>query len=132
MRGTWQTTGSGSGTGSAVLAIAGVAAAAVVLGPALATVGNTIADVAEVLMITVAVVAGLAVLATISYVAFRLHRRRAFPAAPVPVAAPPVVRAVQARSQPRQVGPARQVHIHHHWHGITPEEVAAVIRRDNP
>jgi hypothetical protein len=47
--------------------------------------------------------------------------------------APP--RPVQARSEPRpaigQQAPAIEQHIHHHWHGVSPEDVAELIRRDN-
>jgi hypothetical protein len=48
----------------------------------------------------------------------------------VALPAPTVVRAVQA---PREQRPAIEQHVHHHWHGISPEDVAEIIeqqRRD--
>jgi len=110
MKGTWQTTDEGGG-GGALLVILAVIAAAAVAGP---------------------VIAALAVAGGVALVAARVHRwraggtTRAFPSPALP-------RAVQAPREPRQVAsgqpPALEQHVHHHWHRVTAEDVAAIIRQ---
>jgi hypothetical protein len=58
--------------------------------------------------------------------AFDVHRWRAGGTVQGPLPAPPWQRAVQAPWEPR---PAIEQHVHHHWHGISPEGVAAIIER---
>ena len=33
----------------------------------------------------------------------------------------------RGRPEPRALPPRQEVHVHHHWHGVTAEDVAAII-----
>jgi hypothetical protein len=118
MKGTWQTTGSGSDSIGPVLGVIGaVILAAAVAGPVLAAVGELVRAV----LIAVAVVVVLAVIGGAAVVAHRLRH-------PQPRALPRRVygsTSVQGRSQPR-VLPARP-EVHLHFHGVTAEDVAAIV-----
>jgi len=96
---------------------------------AIAVAGPVLAAVAElihILLIAVAVLAGLAVVSVVAVLAFHVHRWRAGGTVQRPLPAAPWQRAVQAPREPR---PAIEQHVHHHWHGISPEDVAAIIER---
>jgi hypothetical protein len=38
---------------------------------------------------------------------------------------------VQGRAEPRALPARQEVHVHHHWHGVGAEDVAAVLARVN-
>jgi hypothetical protein len=133
MRGTWQTTdGGGSGLGVAVLVVLAVA----LLGPAVAA---AVAELVHALIIIAIVLLGMGAAGLVAAVAFRLRQERMNKDARVRPAPPPW-RPVQARREPRALSPTRpravgqaprEVHVHHHWHGVSGEEVAAIIQRQN-
>jgi hypothetical protein len=54
----------------------------------------------------------------------------------VPVPAPPPWRATAASREPRQVTSGQpkaiEQHVHHHWHGTSPEDMAEILRRQQP
>jgi hypothetical protein len=124
MCGTWQTTDGGGGSGllelvAAIVVIAVVVSAA---GPVVAAVGELV----HILLVTAAVLLGLAAVALVAYVAYRLRHKNAARA----IASPPGM-ARAARPLPAPQRPAigeSAVHIHHHWHGVDAEDVAAIIR----
>ena len=131
MRGTWQTTdGGGGGAGLAVLALI---AAAVLAVPVL----TALARVLEVLAVVLGAVAVLAVLAGAGAVVYRLRRGPA----PAPRGRPGHIRVTHL---PPAAGPAEPLpaprreaigaprpEVHVHFHGVTAEEVAAIIARQN-
>ena len=89
----------------------------------------------HLLLIVIEVLAGLAVAGVVALAAFHVHRWRAGGTSQRPLPAPPWQRAVQGTPAPRAVQapreqrPAIEQHVHHHWHGISPEDVAAIIAR---
>jgi hypothetical protein len=97
----------------------------VILGAiALAAIANSAAhalsDLIKVLAITGAVVLAVAGLAAV--VTYRVRHRNAR------ALTPPVMRALPA-PQPRALGRVREVHLH--FHGVSPEDVAAIIARQD-
>jgi hypothetical protein len=110
------THGGGFGLGD-LLAGAGVLLiVAALAGPVAAAVGALVHLLLVVAGILLAVAAG-------GLVAYVLYRRRH--PRPVPQ------REVTARQQARQLPPqprAIEQHVHHHWHGVTAEQVAAILR----
>jgi hypothetical protein len=129
MRGTWQTEDSGSGAGTAILVVLAVALLA---GPVLAAA----AALVDALIMAALVVLAVLVVAAVGVVVFRVRRRRAVAAAGGrpwlavgdPVA--PLPGAAQDRTGPRALPPRQELHVHHHWHGVSAEQVAEVIRQE--
>jgi hypothetical protein len=124
MKGTWQTTDGGGG-GQIVLALLAVLAVAAVAGP----VSAAAAELVHILLVIAAVLAGVAAFALVAFIAYRVRRRRSLPVAARALLPPGQARAAQPLPAPQQraIGqPA--VHIHHHWHGVDAEDVAAIIR----
>jgi hypothetical protein len=126
MKGTWQTTDGGGGL-AGPLAIGAAVLAAAVAGPVVAAA----AELLRAVVIIVAVAVALAVLAAAGFVAYRLRQGRAsrttrvsFPRA-VPLAR---AKSLSAPRPPAVEGP-RQVHLH--FHGVSAEDVAAIIARQN-
>jgi hypothetical protein len=124
------THGSGGlgGLGAALLVILGAAlfikAAPVVLGAA--------AELLHLVLIVAAVILGLAGVALAGFIAWRVHRYRHEGAARATALPPGSARAAQALQEPQRdaLPPAAgQVHIHHHWHGVIAEDVAAIFAR---
>jgi hypothetical protein len=118
------THGSGGGLGTALLVLVGAALAVKLAGPVVAAVSQLV----YVLIIVVTVAAGAGAAGAVGVLIWRWRHPR--PIAPR-VASPPVqARAAQAFPAPqrRAIEAPGQVHIHHHWHGVTAEEVAAIIR----
>ena len=123
------THGSSSGLGQVVVILLAVA----LLGPAIAA---AVAELVHLVLIVLAVVAGLAGAGVMALAAFYVHRQcaggtvqRPLPAPPRqrPMQGAPAPRAVQAPQDPR---PAleRGGQLHLHFHGVAPEDVAAIIR----
>jgi hypothetical protein len=126
------THGSGGFDAMPLLIIIG---AIVLAGPVLAAV----AELIHILLIVLAVLAGLAAVGVAALAAFHVHRWRTGGTSQRPLPAPPSQRAVQGAPAPRAVQapreqrPAIEQHVHHHWHGISPEDIAAILnRRDDP
>jgi hypothetical protein len=100
--------------------------AAAVAGPVVAAVGELL----RALAIIAVVVVVLAVAATGAVVVVRLRHGQ-------PRALPPRVygsrsaHVVQDRAEPRALPAPQEVHVHHHWHGVTAEDVAEILARDN-
>jgi hypothetical protein len=103
-----------------------VLGAAAIAGPVLAAVGELV----HILLIVAAVLAGVAAVGLVAFIAYRVRHRRSLPVA-ARVLPPPVrARAAQPLPEPRSaLGQAPQVHVHHHWHGVDAEDVAAIIER---
>ena len=102
--------------------------AIVLAGPVLAAV----AELIHILLIAAAVLAGIAVTGVAALAAFHVHRWRAGGTVQRPLPAAPRQRVVQAPREPR---PAieRPIEQHVHFHGLTAEDVAAIIRQqDDP
>ena len=124
------THGSGGGLGTAVLVVVGAALAVKLAGPVLAAV----AELARVILIVAGVILGVGAAGLVGLLAFRMRHRLAGAARvmpPNPGAVSPlhgVARAARPLPQPR---PAieRAPEVHLHLHGVTPEEVAEVMRR---
>ena len=114
----------GGGLGGLVLVVVGLVLLASIAGPVVAAV----ADLVRVVLITLAVVAGLAVLGGAGLVAWRLRRGR--PNAPrvVGVVTPGLLRPSRAPPAPRHAIEYPRV-VHLHFHGVTAEDVAAIIAR---
>jgi hypothetical protein len=121
MRGTWQTTDGGGGTIALVIGAAVLAAA--IAGP----VAAAAAAVAEALIITIAVLGGLAAVAGTALVAYRLRQGRANRTTPVSFPRPVPRRPVQALPGPERPAIGRPAEVHLHFHGVTAEEVAAIL-----
>ena len=132
MRGTWQTTDGGGGSGLLELmaAIVVIAVVVSVAGPVVAAVGELV----HILLIAVAVIGGLAAVGLVAFIAYRVRRRRSLPVAARVLPSPVQARAAQPLPEPRTaLGHAPEVHVHHHWHGVSAEDVAAVLdRRHDP
>jgi hypothetical protein len=113
------THGGGSGPGPLLLVIL----AAALLGPPAAAAAG---ELLNIIVIVAAAILGLAAAAVVALVAYRVHRRRAGATARVSLPAPPAPPALRARAEPR---PAieRPAEVHLHFHGVSAEEVAAII-----
>jgi hypothetical protein len=135
MRGTWQTTdfgGGGAGLGTALLVIVG--AALFVKATPVALAGA--AALLHLVLIVAAVILGLAAVAVAGFVAWRLYRWR-HPGADRATALPPgMERAAHPLTEPRRSAAAlpprdRPREIHLHLHGVSAEDVAAILARRN-
>jgi hypothetical protein len=110
-----------------VLAVLAVLTVAAVAGPVVAAV----AQIVYVLAIVIAILTGVGVAVLLGFLAWRWRHPRPYAAraVPAPIQSP---RAARPLSPPRRAAlppPAGQVHIHHHWHGVSAEEVAAIIEQ---
>ena len=133
--GTWQTTGGGGNGLAALVAGAGIAAA-----------GTGAVLFAEAVAELTWVIASVFVLTAAGIIALAIHGNRraaiAVQAAPQHTLAAEPVQRIPAR--PAQAALTAAVQIHHHWHGVSPAEVAAIlaatprvirhdqIRKENP
>jgi hypothetical protein len=92
--------------------------------------GPVVAAVSELVYVLTIVVAVSAGAGAAGAVGMLIWRRRTRPNAARTVLLPKQVWAAQAFPAPqrRAIEAPGQVHIHHHWHGVTAEEVAAIIR----
>jgi hypothetical protein len=126
MKGTWQTTDSGGGGGLGTVVL--IILAAALLGPAIAA---AVAELLHILLMVLAVLAGISGAGVVALAAFHVHRWRAGGTGRVSLPAPTVLRVVQAPREPR---PAleRGGRLHLHFHGVAPEDVAAILERHRP
>jgi hypothetical protein len=85
-------------------------------------------ELLHILLIAVVVILSLGAVGLAAVIAFRVHRWRAGGTTRVSLPAPTAVRAVQAPTQPR---PAieRPQEVHLHLHGVSAEDIAAIIER---
>ena len=119
MKGTWQTTDSGGG-----LVLAVIIAAAVLVGSGAA---SAIASALEVLVIVAGCTIMLAVLGGITWLIWRA--RQASPGRPIaarPVYQLPPNRGPSCR-HPTNRPSSRPRELHLHLHGLTPEQIAAIV-----
>jgi hypothetical protein len=115
------THGSGGGLGTAVLVIVMAAVAVKLAAPVAAAVISFV----TVLLWTVGIVAAVAVAGGAAYAIYRWrHPRRE-----LPLQARATIIRPQSRALPGPQPPAIENHVRHHWHGVSAEEVAAIIRR---
>ena len=121
MKGTWETTDSGSGAGEAALLIGAAVLAAAIAAPLLAAV----AELARAVVIIVIVAAVLAVAARGAAVAYRLRHGQPRTLSPGIIHSRAATTAVQGRSEPRAL-PARP-ELHLHFHGVSAEDMAAIL-----
>ena len=122
--------GGGSGIGAAVLAVVAVALAVKVL----PVVVDAVAELLRIVLITVAVLAGLAVAGGAAYVALRVRHRATEPPRRVYQAHPLAQPRSQALPEPRRSAaalPPAGGQLHIHFHGVAPEDVAAIVERQN-
>jgi hypothetical protein len=133
MKGTWQTDSGGSGsTGGGLL----ILAAAVVIAAVAVPVIHALTALLEVVLVGVFSVAGLGIAGGIGYAAWRRQHPAALPLWRVDpdAAAAEAIRTRQQAQLPagaqRQGLPPSQVHNHQHLHlhGLSPEQVAEIIR----
>ena len=127
MKGTWETT---EGGGSGLPMVVAVIVAAALLGPAVAA---AVAELVHIVLLIAAAMAALGAAGLAGLLAFRARRRledaaRAEPPNLGAVSPLHTARAAHQLPQPRPAIEApRQVHIH--LHGVTPEDVAELVRR---
>ncbi len=116
----------GGGLGTAVLVIVGAALAVKYAAP----VAAAAISLASIVLWAVAIVAGLA---AVGLVAFAIYRWR-HPRRELPLRAQATVIRAQPRKLPEEPQRAIEQHIHHHWHGVSAEDIAAILarRRDWP
>ena len=124
--------GGGSGLGTAIVVLVGAALAVRLAGPVMAAVSELV----YVLMIVVAVTAGIGAVGLVGLLAWRWRRTRLTAArARLPGAVPPlpgVTRAAQPLPEPRRrvlAPPDDTREIHLHLHGVSAEDVAAILER---
>jgi hypothetical protein len=114
------------GGGGLVAIIAVVIIGAILAGPAL----DAVTELVHLVLIAVAVLAGLGVAGGVTALVLMRHRRAA--RAPYwATAGPRAARPVPARTVPRQLPAAPQIHVHLHS-PVTAEDVAAIISRQQP
>lgn len=128
MKGTWQTT-DGGGLGDAVAAIVVVLVIAAVAGPVLGAVAGAVAELVRVLLIAAAVILGLAAAGLVAFIAWRLHHGRPNRVTSMSFPAPLPQQPGESLTAPRQPAIERPAEVHLHFHGVSAEEAAAVIRR---
>ena len=87
-------------------------------------------ELLHILLIAVVVILSLGAVGLAAVIAYRVHRSRAGGTTRVSLPAPTAARAVQAPREPR---PAieRPQEVHLHLHGVSAEEIAAILRRQD-
>ena len=87
-------------------------------------------ELLHILLIAVVVILSLGAVGLVAVIAFRVYRWRAGGTTRVSLPAPTAARAVQAPREPR---PAieRPQEVHLHLHGVSAEEIAAILRRQD-
>jgi hypothetical protein len=120
MRGTWQTTDSGL---AVPLAIGAAVLAVLIAGP----VAAAVTAVAQALITIIAVLAGLGAVGGTAYAVYRVRHPRPVQGPPAPRAGQVPWRRAEPLPAPRRpaVEPPREVHLH--FHGVTAEDVAAIL-----
>jgi hypothetical protein len=133
MKGTWQTTDGGGGGLAAAVVIGAAVLAVAIAGP----VAAAVAAVAEALVITIAVLGALVLLGGAVFAAYRVRRgperARGWQANHIRVShLPPAPRPPESLPgpRPRAIGAPRH-ELHLHFHGVTAEDVAAIIARQD-
>ena len=114
----------GCGNGSGIIALVVMLAIA---GAVIHAIWHTLVEVAEIAALTVLGTAGLAAVAGIAWLAHRARQDRPgrpIPARPVYQLPPEPPPSLEGSHNPA-VGPARQIHLH--LHGLTPEQIAAIV-----
>jgi uncharacterized membrane protein YebE (DUF533 family) len=102
-----------------------VLGAVAIAGAVLAAVGELV----HILLIVVAVIGGLAAVGLVAFIAYRIRHRDTNADRAMHRITPAEPRPAKALPEPRPaIEPAAEVHIHHHWHGVDAEDVAAIIR----
>jgi hypothetical protein len=131
MKGTWQTT-DGGGLGDAVAAVVVVLVVVAVAGPVLGAAAAAVAELVHVLLIAAAVIVGVGAAGLVGLLTWRWRCWQAGAARAMPPLSPRVARAAQPLpAPPSAIERAPEVHLH--LHGVTPEEIAAILnRRDKP
>jgi hypothetical protein len=120
--------GGGGGLGTAALVLVGAALAVKLAGPVAAATGEFV----HVLLVVAAILAGVAAVALMGFIVYRLRRRKVHPVSLARTLPPLQVRATRPLpAQPWAIEHGGQVHIHHHWHGVSAEDVAAILARQN-
>jgi hypothetical protein len=115
----------GSGLGEVLVILLAVA----LLGPAIAA---AVAELVHLVLIVLAVLAGLAAAGVVALAAFHIHRWRTGGTVQRSLPAPPRQRAVQSAPSPRAVQapePRPAIEQHVHFHGLSAEDVAAILAR---
>jgi hypothetical protein len=87
--------------------------------------------VLEVLAITVAVLLGLALAGWAAFAAVRLRQRQANRDVSVPASRQVPRRAAEPLSAPRRPAIVRPQELHVHFHGVSAEDVAAILAERN-
>ena len=87
-------------------------------------------ELLHILLIAVVVILSLGAVGLAAVIAFRVHRWRAGGTTRASLPAPTAARAVRAPTGPR---PAieRPQEVHLHLHGVSAEEIAAILRRQD-
>jgi hypothetical protein len=115
----------GGGLGTAVLVLVAAALVVRVAGPVLPAA----AELVHILLIAAAVILALAAVGVVALIALRLRRTRPGMARVVHRITPAPPRAAAGRAEPQTIEAPREVHVHHHWHGVSADEVAAILAR---
>jgi hypothetical protein len=93
---------------------------------------GAVAEIVYVLLIAAAVIGALAAVALVAFIAYRLRHGRLRRSVTGAARALPPVQAAQALPPPQPRAIERGGELHLHLHGVTPEEVAAIIERHRP
>ncbi len=120
------THGGGSGIGTAVAVVLAAVIVASVAGP----VVRAVTDLIEVVAIVLAVIIGLSLVGGAAVVAWRVYQWRANAPRVVDVITPSLPRPAESLPAPRAPelpAPERLPEVHLHLHGVSAEDVAAII-----
>jgi hypothetical protein len=124
MRGTWQTTDDGGGSGLGVVAL--VILAAAVLGPAVAA---AVAELLHLLVMVIVVLAAVAGAGLVALGAWRLRHSGPNRVTAVSFPRPLPQRPAESLTAPQRPAIERPAEVHLHFHGVSAEEVAAVLHQ---
>jgi hypothetical protein len=87
-------------------------------------------ELLHILLIAVVVILSLGAVGLAAVIAYRVHRSRAGGTTRVSLPTPTAARAVQAPTGPRSAI-ERPQEVHLHLHGVSAEEIAAILRRQD-
>jgi hypothetical protein len=113
----------GSGLGTALLVLVGAALAVKLAGRAVAAVGELV----HVLLIVVVVIGGVGAAGLVAFITWRWRRTRIDAARAISPLSPEVARAASLLGPRPAIERPTEVHLH--LHGVSAEDIAAVLAR---
>jgi hypothetical protein len=110
---------------------AAVVLAAIVVAAVAGPIVHAVAELLRLVAIVLAAALGLVLVGLMGFLCYRWRRRRASTALPVPAARPVPWQAAQAVSEPRRQAIEAPGEVHIHIHGVTAEDVSAILGEVN-